>query len=295
MRLKQLQEFIGVAEASSVRSAARQLGVTQPALSKSLRLLEEEFNVRLFVRSARGVTLSPYGNAFLPRARLIVAEMRRSADELRAMRGAEGASLRVSVAPVAGVTLVPQALHRFRNKQPGVEVLVVDGLFPSGASLLRSGSVDLYVGPLHPGEADRDLVVERMCSNEIAVACRPGHPRSQATSLGELADADWVFGGPLGLHGRYLHGFFRSQRLPLPRSTIQAESFLTLLALVAESDLLSIIPKRMLEHGPFRSLLQALQLSDRLELPPVSVAYMAASPLTPGAREFVKAVRWAAS
>ena len=77
MRLQQLREFVAVAEAGSVRSASRALGVTQPALSKSVRQLENEVNAALFLRSASGVTLTPFGNAFLLRARLISAEMQR--------------------------------------------------------------------------------------------------------------------------------------------------------------------------------------------------------------------------
>lgn len=291
MRLRQLQEFVAVAESGSVRAAARHLGVTQPALSKSIRQLELEVDAPLFVRSAVGVTPTPFGNAFLPRARLVMAELQRIGEDLRALRGADGGVLRLAVAPSACATLVPRALRELRRQRPAAEVLIVDGLFPSGVSLLRSGSIDLFVGPLHPGEEGRDLHVERLCTNPISVACRPGHPLAAVTSLEALAGADWIFGGPLGLRGNYLVDFFRQRGLPAPRSSVQAESFLALLAIVSESDLLSIMPSRMLEQGPFRSMLRALPLQERLELPPISAISSAASPPTPPTRDFVKALR----
>lgn len=291
MRLRQLQEFVAVAETGSVRAASRRLGATQPALSKSIRQLEVAVDAPLFVRSALGVTLTPFGNAFLPRARLIVAELLRIDEDLQALRGADGGALRLAVAPSAGATLVPRALREFRRQRPHADVLIVDGLFPSGVSLLRSGSIDLFVGPLYVAEKGHDLRVERLCANPIAVACRPGHPLEGATSLDALAQADWVFGGPLGQRGSYLVEFFKQRGLPPPRSNVQAESFLTLLAIVTESDLLSIMPRRMLEQGPFRAVLRALPLKERLELPAISAISAAASPLTPVVREFVKALR----
>lgn len=291
MRLRQLQEFVAVAESGSVRAAARHLNITQPALSKSIRQLEEEVDAPLFVRSAVGVTLTPFGNAFLPRARLVMAELQRVSDDLRALRGGDGGVLRLAVAPSALATLLPRALRELKRLRPTAEVLIVDGLFPSGVSLLRSGSIDLFVGPLHSGEEGRDLKVERLCKNAISVACRPGHPLASATSLEQLSDADWVFGGPLGERGRYLQDFFRQRGLPPPRSSIQAESFLALLAIVSESDFLSIIPSRLLEQGPFRSLLHALPLRDSLELPPICAISSAASQPTRATRDFIKALR----
>lgn len=291
MRLRQLQEFVAVAECGSVRTAARQLGVTQPALSKSIRQLEAEVESPLFVRSAVGVTVTPFGNAFLPRARLVMAELERVGEDLRALRGGDGGVLRLAVAPSACATLVPRALRELQRMRPRAEVLIVDGLFPSGVSLLRSGSIDLFVGPLHPGEEGRDLRVDQLCTNPISVACRPAHPLATATSLDQLGEARWIFGGPLGLRGNYLLDIFKQRGLPPPQSSVQAESFLALLAILSESDLLSIVPSRMLEHGPFRSMLHVLPLRERLELPPIAAISSAASPPTPVTRDFVKALR----
>ena len=291
MRLQQLREFVAVAEAGSVRSASRALGVTQPALSKSVRQLENEVNAALFLRSASGVTLTPFGNAFLLRARLISAEMQRMEEDLRALRGDSGGVLRLAVAPSTCATLIPRALRTFRQQRPTTEVVIVDGLYPSGATLVRSGSVDLFVGSLQPGEAGRDLRVERLCGNPIAITSRPGHPLSNASSLEALANAEWIFGGPLGWRGSYFVEIFRRRGLPAPRSCIQAESFIALLAIVSESDLMSIMPRRMLEHGPFQFALHALPLRERLELPPIGAISNGASPQTPVARDFVRALR----
>ena len=68
MKLNSLRDFLAVAERGSLRAAARQLGVAQPAITRNIQELEKELGVVLFERQARGVTLSPMGEVFLRRA-----------------------------------------------------------------------------------------------------------------------------------------------------------------------------------------------------------------------------------
>lgn len=294
MKIRQLQQFIAVAQTGSIHAAARQLGLTQPALTKGLRTLETSLGVRLFERHARGVTPTEYGASFLPRAQLIVAEALRGEQELRALQGTLAGVLRIAVAPVAAVALMPDAVRLFRRRHPTAELVIVDGMLPSGVSQVRRGAVDLFVGPVVGDDPVGELSIVALLSNPIDVACRPGHPLAGATELTELADADWVFGGPLGVHGSYLYRFFADYGVPPPRSTLQLESFLALVALVADSDLLSIMPTRMMHAGPLRQLLHPIPLKTRLALPSISVVQRVDSPSTTLAQAFVASLEIAA-
>src|SRR6266542_2729633 len=91
MRLNQIRDLIAVSEAGSLRAAAQRIGISQPAMSKSLSELEREFQAQLLTRTSRGVALTAAGRAFVARARVVQGELRKVREDLAALHGgAEG-------------------------------------------------------------------------------------------------------------------------------------------------------------------------------------------------------------
>src|ERR1700722_18779404 len=87
MDQKKLERFVDGVESGSLSRTARRLNTSQPALSKSLRLLEEQLGVRLLERGPRGVRLTKFGDAFYRRARTITSEIPRAREDLEDMKG----------------------------------------------------------------------------------------------------------------------------------------------------------------------------------------------------------------
>ena len=107
MKPHQLKAFLTVMQLRSIRKAANALFITQPAISRAIRELEESLQVPLFVRGAQGVTPTEYGLAFEKRARLLEQEAERARDELRQMRDGQLGCVRVAVSSVPAMALRP--------------------------------------------------------------------------------------------------------------------------------------------------------------------------------------------
>ena len=91
VRLNQIRDLIAVSEAGSLRAAAQRIGISQPAMSKSLSELEREFQAQLLTRTSRGVALTAAGRAFVARTRVVQGELRKVREDLAALHGgAEG-------------------------------------------------------------------------------------------------------------------------------------------------------------------------------------------------------------
>ena len=109
-----------IADAGSLSAAARAAGLSQPALTKQLRKLEEAAGVALFERGVRGVQPTGYGSALLPRARIIRAQVEQGAEELAQLRGRREGQVRIALSHLATIALLPSVLQAFRLAWPDV-------------------------------------------------------------------------------------------------------------------------------------------------------------------------------
>jgi DNA-binding transcriptional LysR family regulator len=143
MELRHLRYFAAVADAGSVSRAARQLHVTQPALSRQVQDLERDLGCRLFDRIGRRIVLTRDGDELVERARRLLAEAEALRERARALAGGEAGVLRVGATPQLIEAALPEVLTRYGRTYPGIEVqLVEDG---GGRLLLRVQRGELHV------------------------------------------------------------------------------------------------------------------------------------------------------
>jgi LysR family transcriptional regulator, regulator of abg operon len=292
MKLSQLRDLIVIAEKGSLRAAARALGVSTPALVKSINGLEAELHVPLLVRGSRGVRLSEYGGRFLHRARLIDAETRRAADEIAELRGQFEGAITVGASPTPSVTLLPEALLQFRRKFPSVQVNIVGGLYHAHLKSIRAGAMDLALGPIPDAGLDAAFCTEELFYNDIVIAARKSHPLAGARSLRNLAACEWVMTGPdTQGPGAAIFDAFRMHGLGAPRRVIQCDITWALQTLLLKSDLMCALPRQLLEHGPLRDLLRVVNVREALPRYRVSLIYRSDAPLLPTSEYFATLLR----
>jgi DNA-binding transcriptional LysR family regulator len=288
MRLSQIRDFVAAVDQGSLRAGARRTGVTQPAMSKSLRQLEEELQTRLLVRSARGVMMTAAGRAFLARARVVQAELRRVQDDLRSLRGAGSGSVAIGIAPSISL-LMPEAMARFREKYPAAQVRIVEGVRTATLPAVRDETLDFAIGQNPGGPPESGLRFRPLLRPQLVVAGRKGHPLAQARSLRELGGASWLVFNPLG-SGNMLERAFAVAGVATPSALVQCESHATALALMARSDVLGLLYEQTFTDPLASRYFHRFELEESIPAPSVGMYLRADTPLTPVAAAMAQAV-----
>src|SRR5512132_3083470 len=143
MELRHLRYFVAAAEAENVSRAAMKLHVSQPALSRQIRDLEEELGFSLFERSARSVRLTEGGKAFLVEARAVLQRTDEAVHTARAVAAGGRGELHVGYAPSPTVRIIPPALRAFQMEMPKVRVKLHDLSNQEMLAGLRDGKLQV--------------------------------------------------------------------------------------------------------------------------------------------------------
>lgn len=294
MKLQQLQVFVEVARVRSLRAAARQLGLTQPAVSRSIQELEADLGATLLSRSARGVALTPCGEALQPRASQLLEDARRAREEIEQMQGELRGTLSFGITSSLALTLLPAAVQQFQRVAPQAELAITELKFPLGLQRLRDGQVDFAAMHLLPDVLEDDLRRIGLLETDFVAVGRTGHPLAQARSLAELAEAQWL--KPLaGVEpsASVVAQAFRSAGLPPPRGAVRYASFAVMIGLVSSTDMLGAASRPLAER--LRAFgLQPIALQVPLARVQMGVVMRKTYRPTPLATEFLACLQTAA-
>ncbi len=201
MELRQIHYFNEIVRCASFGQAAERLHVTQPALSKSIRNLEQSLGVTLLERHPGGVTPTEYGKLFLDYSSLVAAEIERLQAEIEQMKGAGRGIVRVGAGATMMQYVVPQAVRAFVAMDNTAAVTFRQGLRDDLIASLRRGEVDLIVGSVRSLEDDEEFRREIVMHDEIVVVANRDHALTSraAVPVSELANHNWVL--PDGTEG----------------------------------------------------------------------------------------------
>lgn len=194
-QIKDLHRFMAVVEAGSLSKAAEVLHISQPALTKSIQGIEEQLGVELFVRGARGITLTSYGRAVHFRGQLIEAETKKLHEDVSALRDLTFGHVRIGAPPGPGFHThnLPDSILRLIGGGRKLSVHISMGTREQLLPILRQGLLDLIVAVIEEGEASSDLVQIPLFKDRNAIVVRAGHPLSkiEIPDVQSLAQYPW--------------------------------------------------------------------------------------------------------
>ena len=189
MELRHLRYFVAVAETENVTRAATKLHVSQPALSRQVRDLEDEIGFPLLERSAKSVRLTAAGRTFLTEARAVLLRAEQAVAAARAKAGGMSGEIHVGYAPSLTVQILPPMLRAFQGEFPQVRVVLHD--LSSEEMLSRLGGKKLHVALTvrPPAKLLRGLAFVEMARYAMVVAVAPSHPlaKLKAVTLQQVA------------------------------------------------------------------------------------------------------------
>lgn len=176
VKFRHLLCFLEVARLRSVNKAADVLGISQPAVSKTLRELEEALGVLLFDRSHRNVVLTSRGEIFLQHAGPSVSELRHGIDAILQSRTLDATPVIVGVLPTVSSRILPKAVSLLMKDGAQSKIRIVTGPNDFLLAQLREGDFDFVVGRMAEPELMKGLSFEHLCSEEVGFVVRRGHP-----------------------------------------------------------------------------------------------------------------------
>lgn len=288
-----LRYFLAVLDAGHFARAATTLGISQPAVSKSIKALEDDLGVRLFERGQFGAEPTRYALQLATRARLMLAEGRLARAELDAMRGARAGRLAIGAGISFAYRVLPIAIDRYRRRWPGVSLSVDVGMSEPLFSALQRGEFDFVISaPPVALSLQTELQQEKLFDEVDSPVVGRGHPLLSIppTSLADICGFPWLVSARSGLWESICARFIQAGLDP-PKDVVRIDS--------------EVLAKALLNQGPYICLLgrelYALELQQGLlfEIPiegfgdtrPAYVTSRRRSPLQLAAQNMIQIIR----
>jgi len=297
--LRQLEALLAVAECRSFSAAARQLRVSQPAITRTISDLELSAGVKLFERAAAGVIVTSYGDSLLRHARTILSEVQHASRELAAMRGAASGRVAVGTTPAGAAWIVPSAVERFSRSTPDAGVSVMEMSLPLMLGGLRAGDLDLVIAPIANDESLIEFAAEELYRDQLCAVVSSSHPAAGARRLDleALFEYPWIIPPVRTRAGTLVRAMFRRNQLDLPSSHLETQAINVVRELLLAGTIpwIAALPSDIFRQDQRQGRIDTITLPQGGHLRPIGMLQRARAPRSPLVNAFVACLRAAAA
>ncbi|MEA2808227.1 MAG: hypothetical protein QOJ17_2368 [Rhodospirillaceae bacterium] len=295
LRVRDLYILSTVARSRSMAKAARELAMSQPAVSEAIANLEHILAVRLLDRSPRGVEPTIYGNALLKRSVAVFDELKQSVKDIQFLSDPTTGEVTIGCPESIAATALPWIVENFSKKYPRVVLHVEDVPSPSirFAEELRSRKYDLILArwptPLSRDDFTDDLHVETLFDDPLVVAAgsHTSWERRRKIDLAELVDQPWILAPPGTWNYEWVAQAFAARGLGVPKVSIVTFSVHLGAHFLKNEAFLSAYPRSWARLNSFAVLPVNLPLRSW----PLSIVKLKNRTLSPAAERFVECTR----
>ncbi len=242
---RHLTQLSMIVESGSFQTAADRLGLSQPALSRNIRSLEQRIGAPVFDRSARKAVPTDLGLRLAQSGLTIrVAEEQAQAYSQLVSTGAAG-ELRIGAPPIIAGQFLTDHIAQFVSDRPDCKLELRVGLVHELRTLLERAQIDLVIGPRGLTDSVADSVFLPLVDDRVGILCRVGHPLLKKPKLTarDFEAQSWVAHSRGSMLRRQTEGALIAMGLEQIHITIETDSIRSVLEIVASTDLISTMPR----------------------------------------------------
>jgi DNA-binding transcriptional LysR family regulator len=251
---RKIRYFLAAAKHLHFSAAAAELCISQPALSRSMRQLEERLGAPLFERAAKGVVLTRYGELLARRARVMELDAQHTLAEIEAIKMGTGGTLNIGAGPIWMKVYLPKVVAAMQRINPNLQINLVSGVMESHLSALMNGKIDVLCGdldfPQHP-----ELTCTHLLDLEFVVIAGKNHPLADKVPIKaeQLLRYPWIT-----MRGDYLGrnrfgGYFAANNLQPPKSSILVSPGVDSFDFLLAENYLAYIPLQSMPYAELNS------------------------------------------
>lgn len=249
VKLRQLLVLEVVADCGAVSRAAERLSISQPAVSKTIRELEETLGEQLFERGVKGVSPTLFGSHVIRYAKSMHAELKRTAEELTVLKERGVRPLSVGSYMVALPSLLPRALSIYLEMEGAVQVSVVTGSKEELMRGLRDGDLELVVGRMAEPTLNDDLRQIPLYFEPIVMVVGAGNAlaRQPLVKPKDLENQEWVLPPPDSVARTPILMFLAREGLPLPKRAVETLAYPLIRSLLMQRQIIGVLPWQIVQ------------------------------------------------
>jgi LysR family transcriptional regulator of gallate degradation len=246
---RRLQVFVKLCETHHMQTVASLLGLSQPAISSTIKVMENGCGQTLFERTPRGLQPTRASHEILFPIRRALNELRHIETDITALRGALQGVVHVGALPLGRTRILPEAIVRMVAEHPEIQVITNESPFDLLATELRAGDVDFIFGALRSEAYASDLTGEALLTEDMVVLARRDHPLYSKTALhDELSSAQWVLPRAGSPARKMLDECFTRFGIAPPRPVVESADMAIIRGLLLRSDMLAAVSAHQLEQ-----------------------------------------------
>lgn len=292
MDARELRYFAEVINLGSLTKASKSLNISQPALSKCLRGLEDKLGCTLIERGRFGVRPTSFGDLLYVRAKVVVAEIHLAQQEIQQAAGGRNAPLSIGILPSLATGPITDSIMQLLSERPKLRFQIIErprvDLIPS----LRRGEFEIAIGTHDPTSNEAGLAQKVLYYDRPVLAVRMDHPalNSRGVAIKDLLTFPWILPRPGAHHRVHVEKFLGAGGYSLPEEFIESQSIAFTRTAVTTSDCIGILANDSGDDNGTGDQLVKIDLGSDIPDRAIGIIHRSDRPLPITARQLTKKI-----